>query len=780
MYTKTLAMVVTLMIGASVAAQDQTVTGWKNHVIRQDDGKGGRITQVARRQVLKQPAKQRSDQERSEAASSLAVVIGRGAGKLEDYAAEQLCGYLDSLFGIKTRPTTDVPESSEACLLIGNPKTNPHVAKALKENGWPKVSDQGIVLKRSMLGDKPALVVGGGSSVATMWAVYELVERWGVRYLIDRDVYPAKSEWSGFPDVDLVKEPNMRIRCWRLVNDLADGPVSWSLKENQRFLHQIAKMKYNRIHVQVWPIQPFVHYTFRGMEKPPGVLYFGQKHPIDDDTIGREKFGQMKVFTNPELVGADSPEEVRRRAIGLVRGILKEAETLGMATGLSIAPVEWPKEFMKVLPGSEPVHQLAGLTAGPGSKQSMDDSLLREMVATIVRAYIETYPDIDYIHIGTPEHRGWTGQAEEAYKRLAARHELADLGTYEELCAAARGRTSFPGGGERVEAMLKGDLAFLDFFDSLIDEKKLLRRPGGGGDIKLVYNGVVAELFPLVARMVPPGGEVLSFIDYTASRQLRQRELLRQVPSKQTPASLIFTLADDNVGVLPQSATGSLHTLMGELRKNGWSGFYTRYWTVSDQDPTVHYLARASWQASLTPQQAYADQVEHVCGPDAVQPALQAFALIEKITLGLDQHGLGFAFPVPGMMTKHYASGGLSADIKQDQKLYRQALKHMEQAQQRSRPAGREYIDCFVGRLRFAVRYLDAADAFGATATAEKANNLDEARRHADVAYTAIREALEAYVATVKDHGDLGAVALMNEYCYRPIRDKRKELEGLR
>jgi len=709
-------------------------------------------------------------------AANISVVVGPKADKLEHYAADQLCGYLDKLYGIRTRPVTEPPRSAEAILLVGNPKTNPAVAKALREQKWPKTSAQGIVLKRAELDDKPALVIGGGSSVATMWAVYELVERWGVRYLIDRDVLPARSEWTGLSDLDAVMEPNMRIRCWRLVNDLADGPVSWSLKENQRFLHQIAKMKYNRIHVAVWPIQPFVHYTFRGMEKPPGVLYFGQKHPIDDDTIGREKFGGMKVFTNPELIGADSPAEVRHRAIGLVRGILQEAKTLGMETGLSIAPVEWPKEFMRVLPGSEPVRQLGGLTAGPGSKQSMDDPLLREMVATIVRAYIETYPDIDYLHIGTPEHRGWTGQAEEAYRRLASRYKLGELGTYKELCAAARGRTSFPSGGARVEAMLKGDLAFLDFFDSLIHERQLLRRPGGGSDIKLVYSGVVAELFPLVARMVPPGGEVLSFIDYTASRQLRQRDLLQQVPPKQTPASLIFTLADDNVGVLPQSATGSLHTLMGDLRKNGWSGFYTRYWTVSDQDPTVHYLARASWDARLTPQQAYADQVGHVCGPDSVAPSLKAFARIEKITRGLDQHGLGFGFPVPGMMTKHYASGGLSAAIKQDQELYRQALQHMEQARQSSRPAGRAYIDCFVGRLRFAVRYLDAADAYGATATAERANKPADARRHINAAYTAIREALEAYVATVKDHGDLGAVALMNEYCYRPIRDKRNEL----
>ena len=128
-------------------------------------------------------------------------------------------------------------------------------------------------------------------------------------------------------------------------------------------------------------------------------------------------------------------------------------------------------------------------------------------------------------------------------------------------------------------------------------------------------------------------------------------------------------------------------------------------------------------------------------------------------------------------MTKHYAAGGLSDAIKQDRKLYQQALVYMQQARQHCRPEGRPYIDCFVGRLQFAVRYLDAADAFGATAKAEKANKPDDARRHIDTAYAAIREALEAYVATVKNHGDLGAVALVNAYCYRPIRDKRATLQ---
>ncbi len=704
----------------------------------------------------------------------VAIVVGPEAQELERMAASELAAMLERLFEVKVLvgPTTE--GDALAVILVGRPESNPRLARAVGDR-WPDLTSQGLIL-RSIKDSSPTLLVGGGSAVAVLWAAYDLGERLGVRYLLDRDVYPSRRQWPGLPDLDLVLEPNMRIRCWRLVNDLAHGPVSWSLEENRRFLRQIAKMKYNRIHCSLWPVQPFVHYRFRGMEKPPGVLYFGHRHPIGPDTIGREQFAGMEVFTNPELVGAQSGEEVRRRAIGLVRSILQEADKLGMETGLSIQPFEWPKEFMEVLPGSERVRQLGGLTAGPGRRQALEDRGLREMVTTIFRAYVETYPDIDHIHVGMPEHRSWVSRSANAYRKLVARYPAPDLGSYNDLRRSARGRVSFPGGGERVETMLRGDLSSLWFFDSLLHEKQLLKRPGNGEDIKIVYNGVAAELFPLVARMLPPGGEMLSFIDYTASRQLRQPELLKQAPPGQVPSTLIFTLADDNVGVLPQLATGSLHNLMGELRKNGWAGFYTRYWTVGDLDPTVHYLSRASWDAAMTPEKAYADQIRHICGPDAVEPALKAFALIEKITLGLDQHGLGFGFPVPGMMTKHYEQGGLSEAIRQDRRHYAEARRHMEEVHRLSRPQGRAYTQYFLGRLRFAVRYLDAADAFGATGRALRAGRKEEAGRQVELAYRAIREALEAYVSVAKDHGDLGAVALMNEYCYRPIREKRQEL----
>ena len=253
----------------------------------------------------------------AERSPRLEIIVGEKAPELERMAAEELATILGRLLDAKVEVGTKPDDAATALILVGQPATNPLLSEAVGNN-WPKLSDQGILLRR-LKTTRPTLVVGGGSPVATLWAAYELGERLGVRYLHDRDVYPPQipKPFEGLPALDLVMEPNMRIRCWRLLNEHACGPVSWSLGENRRFLRQMAKMKYNRIVLSFWPCQPFVHYTFRGMPKPPGVLFFGYRYPIDDDTIGRDKFPGMRFFTNPELVGIEEPEALLRRAIGL-------------------------------------------------------------------------------------------------------------------------------------------------------------------------------------------------------------------------------------------------------------------------------------------------------------------------------------------------------------------------------------------------------------------------------------------------------------------------------
>src|ERR1700733_1336933 len=135
------------------------------------------------------------------------VVIGGDAPALERFAASELCDYLAKLYRVDAFPERQLSPSPSAIFLIGNPDTNALVKQASETKPFPKVSDQGIVLRRTLLNGRPALIVGGGSPRATLWAVYELVERWGVRYMADRDILPEHMAALELPDLDVVMEP---------------------------------------------------------------------------------------------------------------------------------------------------------------------------------------------------------------------------------------------------------------------------------------------------------------------------------------------------------------------------------------------------------------------------------------------------------------------------------------------------------------------------------------------------------------------------------------------
>ena len=124
---------------------------------------------------------------------TVSIGLPPSADPLERLAAEELQGYLKKIFDL------DAPIRASGTFRVGT--------------GRAGLSDQGIRLRR----EGRTLVVSGGSPRATLWAVYELAERWGVRYLHYRDVLPEPRAWSGLPDLDVTMEPNMKIRRWRLM-----------------------------------------------------------------------------------------------------------------------------------------------------------------------------------------------------------------------------------------------------------------------------------------------------------------------------------------------------------------------------------------------------------------------------------------------------------------------------------------------------------------------------------------------------------------------------------
>ncbi|MEA1951409.1 MAG: hypothetical protein U9N87_08495, partial [Planctomycetota bacterium] len=623
------------------------------------------------------------------AAEPVTVTVGPEAPELEQFAAHELCGYLQKLYGIRTSPVeNDTVENDTVenvtvekfqvdagvAILIGSPKSNPNVAKALGAAGWPQVTDQGIVLKRAELDGRPALVVGGGSPQATLWAVYELVERWGVRYLLHGDVLPDDAGEFQLPKEDVTIEPKLRVRQWRVVNDFACGPESWGMADYRPVLDQLAKLKFNRILVSTWTYQPFLHFEHKGVARRSAGLWFHYKYPITDDMVGRNLFSDMPEFWNPDLPYGASYKELAAAGEKLLHNIMGYAHKRGMQSLITARATDFPKEFEAVLPGSRAQRQLGAMSIVPGNKTGPSDPDLTGLSAAVLKATVNTYPEADYVVLGMPEHRQWEESYKQAWKELDDKYGIGRVTSVEKVIAAAGRRPGAVSGHARCVREAKGDIVMLRFYDRLLNEQKVLadtKRP----KVKLIYRSVAEELFPILAKILPPDSETLNFIAYTPARVVQRREAIGKLDTSVVPATLIYTLHDDNVGLLPALATGSLHELTKDLRRHGWAGFSTRYWLIGDHDACLAYIAKAAWDEKATPEAVYRDQVRAACGTAAVEDMLTMFKELEAASIELEWHALSLGFPVPGMMMKHWNPGPMPDSYVKIRNVYRRALE---------------------------------------------------------------------------------------------------------
>ena len=706
------------------------------------------------------------------AAIQVEVVRGSDAPALERLAADELASQFRRLFDAQVTVGTQPTDKAQLRVLVGSPQTNPAVRAAVGD-GWPQLSDQGLVIRSLDLataagGKLPGLVVGGGSPVATLWAVYELGHRRGIRYLSRGDIFPDVAAEVDLTGLDMVIEPTLRTRTWRTINDFCIGPESWGQQDLKALLRQLAKMKFNDVMLSLWPWQPFVHYEFGGVQKRTATSWFGDRFRVDGDIPGKTVFGGAPFFENPDLAGKTDYQALTAAGIQLLRGVIDEAHRLGMTVCLSLQPAQFTKEFAAALPGSKAVHQLKTLTIGPGPQQGPSDPLLRKLVATKLRAYIETYPTVDSISLGMPEFPEWDEHAEAAWDELNADGRLGDT-KLSDLVKQAAARNIIASGDRGVRA-LRGNIAPLVFFRKLFADQDLLKRPAGGR-VKLIIRSIDPALFPVIDKVIPPGAATLNFIDYTARRIVDNRQLIATLPADKVDSRLIFTLADDNVGVLSQSCIGSLHELVADLRKHGWSGFSTRYWMLTELDPTLHYLSRAAFDVDVTPRSSHDDLFVAVTGKTSSSDRLWlAFEHIEQATNLVDQHALGFGFPVRGMMMKHYQPQPDPGWWKEVVDHYTEAMIEFYRSSSADPHArSRKLLFYYGKRSEYVLEYLNAVQALRAAAVAKKAGDTEVTIEKLETAVEQLYNSIDTLSDVVRDQSDRGLIATLANFAFRPL-----------
>lgn len=708
------------------------------------------------------------------AAEHVDVVVGAQAPKLEKFAADELASQFQRLFGIEATVKNAVPADATHLVLIGSPASNPAVQR-LAGGQWPaadKLSPQGIVIKSFQHQGKPTLVVGGGSPVATLWAVYELGYRHGVRYVLREDIFPDPKpiELDG---LDVVMEPALKTRAWRTVNDFATGPESWAVADHRRLVGQLAKMKFNHLVLSVYPWQPFLDFEFRGVRKQTSVLWYGERLRMDGDVPGKNVFAGKTVFENADFAGKNGAEEMTAAGIQHLRGIIAAARELGMTVGLLYSPLEFPNEFAKVLPGAKPAHGLKELTIRPGAESL--EGTLAELVKKNLRAYLETYPDLDAVYLTLPEFPDWTEPSvDRAWRNLQNRGGLEKL-SLDELVQQARDRT-LVASGERGERAVRGNIVALAFLNQVLADPALLRRKDGK-NVALSIASVDPALAPVLDRVLPAGAGALQFVDYTSRRSAEHLEILATVPTNRVRARLILTLADDNIGVVSQSATRSIEKLVDQIRKQGWDGFSTRYWSLGELDPTVHYLSRAAYDASVTHRAAHDELFATITGHQAAADRMWlGMGRLEDATDLIDQNDLGFAFPVPGMLMRHYKPEPAPTWWAEASKHYEEAMNETYRTHDAAHRRSRRLLFHYAKRAEYNLQYIGCLQAMREAAIAEAKGDGEAAGEQLDKAIESLYNAIDTLSDVVEDPSDRGLIAVLVNFGYRPLLEKQAQL----
>ena len=724
--------------------------------------------------------------------TSIQVVLSKEGGGLEQFAAAELQRYLQRLFGASVHAASAPGGAADGVFVLGTSGRLP--GSGLSEIPMPQLSDQGFLLRKTTCMNKPAMAIVGGSPAAMMWGVYELVQRYGVTYLLGGDVYPEKRRAFYLPEINRVFEPTFTARWFKTMGDFAMGMEGWGVADYRPFLDQLAKLKFNRIRIGGCPSAPFLDLQLKGVKRQSAVLWYGEHYAITPDMPGRRLFGHQSEFWNPDLLTPEAPyEQLAAAGRRHVHELIAYARSRGIEASAVWSITDFPKDFRSVIPDARTVNQLGQLTVAPGPAARPDNPDLTEIGGTVIRTILNEYPEA-HSHgfpVGT-EWPSWVDLYPWAWQELDKQYGVESILPLKEVLERASRRADhWDGGAARSVMEVKGHITGLYFLLRLWNSPDVLaksRKP----DARLVVYEVAEELWPILPRIMPKHSELVIVMDYNPTRVLRRRNVLATVPAKQVPTTMILTLHDDSVGTLPLLTTGALHELMGDMRKYGIGGFGTRQWLISDHDASTAYLGKAAWDPNTTPKAVYCDQVRAVCGQAAVEPMLQMFREIETVTTRLEDHGMGLTFPHAGMMLRQWAPEAMPAPLVEDRVIYQRALDAVRKVPAPSRPEGRAYVRYWTARLEFAVQYFDAIEAVKKAATAEKAAKdakqqgddrayrakLADALKYAQAAHAAAFHAIDTYAAVAKNRADAGAVATMAEYVCRQLNRKVEELRA--
>jgi hypothetical protein len=713
------------------------------------------------------------------------IVAPKTTGVIKQ-ACNDLQIHLQHLFGVELALAAgQSSETFSGYKLILGQITDVHVQQACRS--LPTLTPQGHLLRRM---GTDSLVLAGGSDPATAWAAYELLEQYGIRFLLHEDALPPRKTEFYLPDVDTILEPVDRLRIWRMFSGLSIGPEFWSLKQQRLILRQLFKLKFNGVLTSLWPHQPVVDYQYKGIRRKTAELFFGQKFPLDESI--QPLFNASPFLMNSEFAGAETYQEKLRVGQELIHGILDYAKSLGMYTTISFNPFEFPKEFGPLLqcPNTEPV-QLGDLTCA--ERGDLHNPGHMGLIHVIFQAYLQEYQNIDEILLSLPEFPQADAHFAAAWRALDARFSLEPRFRAAELMSGIESECQNTGYAQtRALKEFQSNISMLNFLHLFFAEYPDVMENATTRNMRiglaLGSTPGSTAMFPLLDRILWPK-TVVHASTYTPSSGVAQLlPCMNQIDTSRIEASLVLTLQDDNIGWMPQVSTSNNALLLEEIRNSGWRGYSTRFWPLGDLDPAVAHLSKSSWDRTVSAASACQDHFLRLYGAYATPIISEVTRLLENATFIAELCVPALYFPILGTMTKYLKpfSWGQLETIARLKSIYQNCQRLLIRIPAVESETGSRNLNYLRARLEFAINALSESiflingarelSLLASTADQqENRNSLLKIERLFQNAILSGQAAAEAAKSCLRDESDWGN---LGTYHYLFIKEVQEAIEN--
>jgi hypothetical protein len=342
------------------------------------------------------------------------IVLGEAAGEGTKFAAAELQKDLQALSGAQFQIVTEGQSvvTQQALILVGGPEQNHLVKRALGSgsSSFSSLKADGLVLKTSRLDKRPVVIAGGNDAAATMYAVFELLERLGVTFRLTGDVLPTRQSSLVIPALNLREEPAIAQRGFLVEASHHPSITVLSGEDYQRLFDQMAKMKYNYLEFWWFAYQPWLKFSYQGesnligdlSSKESGYLNtmyegFGSR-TTDDVVIGKQWFPGRRMAP-PELQNVETPDQAFTAAQGLLRGMIHYAKSrhvkIWLVDEMASLPPNLARNAERI--GNLPFEGIFGAYVDPL------DPAGGEVQVSRLKALTDTYPEAEGYYLSFPE-----------------------------------------------------------------------------------------------------------------------------------------------------------------------------------------------------------------------------------------------------------------------------------------------------------------------------------------------------------------------------------------